>query len=84
MADDPNKPRPNYYKARVRVSDFDASTGEATVECFDLIDALGLSRFYYAATALTYIFRRGRKTEDGTEDMRKASVYCEQSAKRER
>ncbi len=87
-----SEPRPNYYRVRVPVTGVCAETvptpdgfkvekTTAEIECFDLIDALGLG--FYAASAFTYLFRSGRKTSSRVEDMQKAAVYCTQSASRE-
>ena len=79
--------RPDYYTVEVRVTNLQPRTGssgttqKATLECFDLIDALALP--YYAGNALKYLFRWGRKADSPAKDMRKALTFCQESAKRE-
>lgn len=68
--------RPDYYKIRVRVTDVDEDDGdgyvEATVECFELIDALADDDFHLG-NAIKYIFRR--KGPSRMEDIKKAKTY---------
>ncbi len=67
--------RPGYYKVKVKARS--AETGErctVTVECFDLIDALGFG--FYLGNALKYLFRVGRKHPDRTNDLSKVITYC--------
>jgi hypothetical protein len=76
--------RPNYYRAHVKVSDPKNAGNriEVDVECFDLIDALGLN--FYTGNALKYLWRAGRKTDDVVEDLVKAKTYLEQEIDRRR
>lgn len=79
--------RPDYYKVQVRVmTPQSGAHGQiAQLECFDLIDALKLP--YYAATALKYLFRWGRKSAGHSNpqvtDLRKALTFIQQSIIRE-
>lgn len=78
--------RPNYYRVLVRARD--PKTGEflpepVEVECFDLIDALGLG--FYEGNVLKYLMRAGRKDEDDAtrdKDLLKVSTYGVQSYER--
>lgn len=67
--------RPDYYKVTTlaRVPGH-AGKVEVELECFDLIDGLGLC--FYLGNALKYLFRAGRKTADRREDLAKAVTYC--------
>lgn len=44
--------KPSYYEVEIK---------GIPIECFDVIKALGLDTKYFAATALKYIFRMGKK-----------------------
>ncbi len=68
--------RPDYYRVRVKCSD----GGSHEVECFALIDALGLD--FYLGNALKYLFRIGRKSPDRVSDMRKVKTYAQQALER--
>lgn len=72
--------RPNYYKVLVK-ADVDGKHRTVTVECFDLIDALGFT--FYLGNALKYLFRCGRKNPDRTEDLEKTITYCQQQSQRD-
>lgn len=62
--------RPNYYRTLL-------SNG-TEVECFDLIDALGLD--FYLGNALKYLWRAGKKEgAPKLEDLRKIRTYIEQA-----
>jgi hypothetical protein len=73
--------RPNYYRARVKVSDYDPDADDARLECFDLIDALADGDFYMG-NAIKYIFRAGRKSPSRKEDIDKAITYLKQCRRR--
>jgi len=73
--------RMNYYKANVKVGQQDASTGKADVECFDVIDALGLD--FYTGNVLKYLWRAGKKSPNSLEDLKKALTYLNQAIARE-
>lgn len=63
--------RPNYYKVRVKCSD----GGTHEVECFDLIDALGLD--FYTGNVLKYLFRCGRKLgQSRLDELAKVKTYA--------
>lgn len=63
--------RPNYY----RVTVMDAHGETVPVECFGLIDALGLD--FYTGNALKYLWRAGKKTPETIEDLKKARTYLD-------
>lgn len=65
--------RPDYYKAIVKAS-VDGERRSVTLECFDLIDALGGG--FYFGNALKYLFRAGRKGSNPDGDLEKVVTYC--------
>ena len=74
--------RPDYYKVTVRARV--PGTGSfvpATIECFDLIDALGFD--FYLGNALKYLFRVGRKGTSRRSDLAKTITYCRQVMQRD-
>lgn len=91
--------RPDYYKIKIvkRVprekiapagggmfSSAEAFDVEVTIEPFDVLDALGLDRDFYVATAFTYLWRLGRKTVERVSDLAKAGTYVQQALERAR
>lgn len=73
--------RPSYYRVEVRARVPGLPRlDRAEVECFDLVDALGLG--FYEGNALKYMFRLGRKTADRGADLRKAATYLAQAVER--
>lgn len=84
MTDDKESPaqstaalRPNYYQASVRSNC--SGGGFASIECFDLIEALGFEQDFSLGTVLKYLWRSGRKTPDALEDLKKARVYLDRA-----
>ena len=73
--------RPDYYKVKVRakIEGFPTKT-EAEIECFDLIDSLGLD--FYLGNTLKYLWRAGRKTASPLDDIKKAATYLNQAVER--
>lgn len=65
-------------------SNADAFDVEIEIEPFDVLDALGLDRDFYVATALTYLWRLGRKTVERVGDLAKANTYVQQALERAR
>lgn len=57
---------------------------EIEIQPFDVLDALGLDRDFYVATALTYLWRLGRKTAERASDLAKAATYVAQALERAR
>lgn len=84
MAEKEAEIRPDYYKVKVRAYDESGKPlGNVVVECFDLIFALGLN--FWSGNALKYLFRAGKKskTDATSTDLRKASTYCLEAARRD-
>ena len=80
--------RPSYYRVTVPARKVgteagapDEWLGPVEVECFDLIDALGLG--FYSGNVLKYLFRLGRKTKSMLDDARKIATYGQQTLERE-
>jgi hypothetical protein len=79
--------RPNYYRTTARVKlnpryDDEPEYTEAVVECFDLIDALGLD--FYTGNALKYLWRAGKKEgADRATDLKKIRTYINAALQRE-
>lgn len=69
--------KPDYYKVKCKVTPERSATQDtATIECFDVIDALELD--FYQASVLTYLWRMGRKSTDQSDiisDAKKALTY---------
>lgn len=77
--------RPSYYRADVPAVLIKRGMTEkkevVRIECFDVIDALGLD--FYTGNALKYLWRLGRK--DGAtkvEDLKKVRTYIDQALER--
>ena len=66
--------RPNYYRVLVLTAEF----GEVEIECFAVIDALGLD--FYTGNALKYLWRAGSASK--VEDLKKIRTYIEQALAR--
>lgn len=75
--------RPNYYRTQTVVHNYDELQGRGDVECFGLIDSLGLD--FYLGNAMKYLFRAGKK-DQGTrlEDLQKAYTYIGQAITKEK
>ena len=68
--DKPNAINPDHYKACLSLS-----WGKVPVEVIDIIEAFGLQKDHYLATAVQYILRCGRKdssAEGIKQDLEKA------------
>jgi hypothetical protein len=80
---------PDHYRLRVRVAklpeaipiDANAS-GFVTIECFDVLEALGLHENAYRMCAFKYLWRAGRKTLDPLTDLKKARAYLDREINR--
>lgn len=68
--------RPDYYRVEVRATLKSGAPELVTLECFDLIDALGLG--FYLGNALKYLWRAGKKTSERGPDLKKAITFLEQ------
>jgi hypothetical protein len=64
---------PHYYRAVVPL----AGGSTVTVECFDIMDALGFDKNYRLGCVLKYLWRAGKKTADPLVDLKKARTYID-------
>lgn len=73
--------RPDYYKVTVKAMVPGTGRRDVTLECFDLIDALGAD--FYLGNAIKYLFRVGRKNADRGRDLAKAITFLQQMKERD-
>ena len=78
---------PDHYRLRVvagpdtiRVNEHGQSV--VTIECFDVLEALGLHENAYRMCAFKYLWRAGRKTLDPLTDLKKARTYLDREIAR--
>jgi hypothetical protein len=71
---------PDHYRLRVVAGPDTIRVNErgqtvVAVECFDVLEALGLEQNAYRMCAFKYLWRAGRKTLDPLTDLKKAVTY---------